>query len=335
VLASLRAGPAPARAVEPAAAPSWPCHAPELPLAAEQHNWPRVARLLAEGVHPDSQDRWGKGALYYAAKAGQLDVVALLHRANATVDLPTLHGSTPLMIAVASGHALTAQLLLDLGADPAMVTCDGRTVASFAPAAPLRTLIENAVAARGQPGPAKATAATAPAACAAARPATPAAADSTAASGAEAGAAVVAAAAAADGCRIRALTFNIRYGDEGDTSMIAWRRRRQRVVDVVRLLQPDVIGFQAWPKELGALCKAGRPRLTYARTCPDAPFRTMQEVLANQLDDLVQLLGNDYEHVGVGRDDGVRQGEFAPIFVLRYGRGGKRGSAAGVYMALS
>jgi len=48
----------------------------------------------------------------------------------------------------------------------------------------------------------------------------------------------------------------------------------------------------------------------------------MQEVLANQLDDLVQLLGNDYEHVGVGRDDGVRQGEFAPIFVLRYGRCG-------------
>jgi len=255
VLASLRTRPAPARVVEPAAPLSWPCHAPELPLAAEQHNWPRVARLLAEGVHPDSQDRWGKGALYYAAKAGQLDIVALLHRANATVDLPSLHGSTPLMIAVASGHALTAQLLLDLGADPAAVTCDGRTVASFAPATPLRTLIENAIAAHGQPGHAKANAATAPVACSTVRPATHAAADGTAASGAETGAAVV---AATDGCRIRALTFNIRYGDEGDTSLIAWRRRRQRVVDVVRLLQPDVIGFQAWPKEPCAFTRAAQ-----------------------------------------------------------------------------
>ena len=39
-----------------------------------------------------------------------------------------------------------------------------------------------------------------------------------------------------------------------------------------------------------------------------------QEVLHNQLQDLKELLGEGYDHVGVGRDDGKEKGEYSPIF---------------------
>lgn len=41
---------------------------------------------------------------------------------------------------------------------------------------------------------------------------------------------------------------------------------------------------------------------------------TIQEVLKNQLSDLQTLLGPSYAHVGVGRDDGISEGEHSPIF---------------------
>ena len=46
---------------------------------------------------------------------------------------------------------------------------------------------------------------------------------------------------------------------------------------------------------------------------PDADGNA-QEVLHNQLLDLAELLGDDYAHVGVGRDDGKEAGEYSPIF---------------------
>ncbi|KAL8392959.1 hypothetical protein RB595_002956 [Gaeumannomyces hyphopodioides] len=39
----------------------------------------------------------------------------------------------------------------------------------------------------------------------------------------------------------------------------------------------------------------------------------MQEVLNNQLKDVKKGLGNDWDHVGVGRDDGKTKGEYSPI----------------------
>lgn len=41
---------------------------------------------------------------------------------------------------------------------------------------------------------------------------------------------------------------------------------------------------------------------------------TLQEVLNNQLNDLQDLLGNEWTHYGVGREDGKTKGEFSPIF---------------------
>ena len=59
----------------------------------------------------------------------------------------------------------------------------------------------------------------------------------------------------------------------------------------------DIIGFQASP-------------------CPllYTLILTIQEVLKNQLSDLQTLLGPSYAHVGVGRDDGISEGEHSPIF---------------------
>ncbi len=39
-------------------------------------------------------------------------------------------------------------------------------------------------------------------------------------------------------------------------------------------------------------------------------------MLHNQLLDFQQLLGPQYSHVGVGRDDGKQAGEYSPIFFL-------------------
>ncbi|KAI0032050.1 mannose-6-phosphatase [Vararia minispora EC-137] len=39
-----------------------------------------------------------------------------------------------------------------------------------------------------------------------------------------------------------------------------------------------------------------------------------QEALVRQVDDLQELLGDGWDHVGVGRDDGVDAGEFSPIY---------------------
>ena len=74
------------------------------------------------------------------------------------------------------------------------------------------------------------------------------------------------------------MTFNVRY-DNPDDGPSAWPFRKDRVARVME--QADIIG--------------------------------VQEALKHQVADLEALLP-DYAWVGVGRDDGIDQGEFAPIF---------------------
>lgn len=83
--------------------------------------------------------------------------------------------------------------------------------------------------------------------------------------------------AAADTPTLRVMTFNIRYGTANDGKN-AWDRRKEFVVDVIRDFDPDLLGTQ--------------------------------EVLAMQADYLTEKL-SDYTLVGVGRDDGMRKGEFS------------------------
>lgn len=78
----------------------------------------------------------------------------------------------------------------------------------------------------------------------------------------------------------KAMTYNIRYDNpqDGDDR---WSLREAGLLELVRESSPDIVGFQ--------------------------------EVLASQLTDIQKTL-KGYEFVGVGRDDGATEGEYAPLF---------------------
>lgn len=75
-------------------------------------------------------------------------------------------------------------------------------------------------------------------------------------------------------------TFNVRY-DNPEDSLNNWKYRKDTVANFIKAHNLDVVG--------------------------------MQEVLHNQLEDLKARLP-EYAEVGVGRDDGKTEGEYAPIF---------------------
>lgn len=82
---------------------------------------------------------------------------------------------------------------------------------------------------------------------------------------------------------VRWATFNVRYDNPLD-SLNGWKYRKDRVCRFVTDRQLDVVG--------------------------------MQEVLHNQFLDLCAGLP-DYGGIGVGRDDGRTEGEYAPLFYRR------------------
>ncbi len=79
---------------------------------------------------------------------------------------------------------------------------------------------------------------------------------------------------------VRVMTFNIRYNNPNDGEH-AWPHRKERVASVIRFHEADIVG--------------------------------VQEALKGQIDELEALLPG-YAWFGVGRDDGVAAGEFAPVF---------------------
>lgn len=79
---------------------------------------------------------------------------------------------------------------------------------------------------------------------------------------------------------LRVMSFNIRYENTYDVQN-PWKNRREKVASMINFHHADVAG--------------------------------LQEALKNQMDDLVELLP-DYGWIGVGRDDGNKEGEFAPVF---------------------
>jgi endonuclease/exonuclease/phosphatase family metal-dependent hydrolase len=83
--------------------------------------------------------------------------------------------------------------------------------------------------------------------------------------------------------KIAIMSFNLRYSN-GQDSLNHWNYRKEAVVKMINSTAPDVIGFQ--------------------------------EALYDQ----VQYLDKNcsqYLRVGVGRDDGVKEGEFAAIYFLK------------------
>lgn len=79
---------------------------------------------------------------------------------------------------------------------------------------------------------------------------------------------------------LRIATYNMRYDNPGD-SLDRWQQRLPIIASLVRFYDFDVMGGQ--------------------------------ELLNNQVIDLTQQLP-EYDHVGVGRDDGKEKGEFSAVF---------------------
>lgn len=88
--------------------------------------------------------------------------------------------------------------------------------------------------------------------------------------------------AASPACRLRVLSFNLRYINRQDQGPLAWTARRDAVGALIREDRPDLLGFQ--------------------------------EALRPMLDDLVPRVPG-YTEVGVGREDGKQQGEYSALWV--------------------
>lgn len=86
---------------------------------------------------------------------------------------------------------------------------------------------------------------------------------------------------------LRIITFNIRYANPSPVPGEAlWSSRCPKLVTQLQFLA------------------AGHPNT----------FICLQEALVNQVTDISTRLGASWEHIGVGRDDGVAAGEFSPVF---------------------
>lgn len=81
------------------------------------------------------------------------------------------------------------------------------------------------------------------------------------------------------GQSLRVMTYNIRFDNPGD-GVNQWSNRKQKVFDLLEKYDADLIG--------------------------------VQEALLHQLTDITQNL-QEYEYLGVGRDDGKQKGEYSAI----------------------
>jgi len=69
-------------------------------------------------------------------------------------------------------------------------------------------------------------------------------------------------------------------------------------------------GEQLWPVRSPKLCS----QLRFMTSGHTSAFLCLQEVLYSQLEDIQSQLGPSWAHIGEGRDDGQRAGEFSPVF---------------------
>ena len=75
----------------------------------------------------DAHDDGERHVLHVAANRGDADMVSLLLRASAEVDVKDEDGNTPLLLACRAEHLELAQVLCDKGADASAANHKGNT----------------------------------------------------------------------------------------------------------------------------------------------------------------------------------------------------------------
>ena len=101
---------------------------------AEQGQAQAVQETLASAP-PDAvdwRDAHGFTALMHACTEGHADVVRLLLRAGATVNMPNPQSETALHLAASIGYQEVVRLLVEAGADASLATASGVTAADLA-----------------------------------------------------------------------------------------------------------------------------------------------------------------------------------------------------------
>lgn len=83
---------------------------------AAQNDANKVRQLVVAGNDPNEVDDQGRTGLQIAATNGNLQIVAILIKANAHLDLKDRLGNTALHYATDRNHVELAELLLDVGA---------------------------------------------------------------------------------------------------------------------------------------------------------------------------------------------------------------------------
>src|SRR5271154_3878623 len=93
-----------------------PCSDDNVALAASHGDANQVRQLVASGNSPNQLDDSGRTGLQIAAINDNLQIAAILIKAQAHLDLKDRLGNTALHYAADRDHAEMAQLLLDVGA---------------------------------------------------------------------------------------------------------------------------------------------------------------------------------------------------------------------------
>jgi len=84
--------------------------------AAHQNDAALVRSLVAGDGNPNQTDEDGRTGLHYAAISGNLQIIAILIKASAKLDIKDKLGNTPLHMAADNNQVEAAKLLLDVGA---------------------------------------------------------------------------------------------------------------------------------------------------------------------------------------------------------------------------
>jgi ankyrin repeat protein len=108
-------------------------YANNISRAAAAGNVAKVRSLLSDGNSPNQVDEDNQRAgLHEAAMNGNIQIVAILIKAGAQIDIRDKLGNTPLIYASERDHAEVLKLLLDVGAQVDWQNHDGMTALMIA-----------------------------------------------------------------------------------------------------------------------------------------------------------------------------------------------------------